>query len=394
MDLPVGSRLAQRMGRLGTESAFDVLLQARQLEAQGRQIIHLEIGEPDFPTPPHIAEAGERAIREGHTKYGPPAGLPALREAIAAHTTARLGVPMAAEEVVVTPGAKPILFFAALALLEPGDEVVYPDPGFPIYGSVVEFLGARPMPLPLRATHDFRPDPDELRELVSDRTKLIILNSPENPTGGVLQPSDLESIAELALEHDAFILSDEIYSRLVFEGDAPSLLALPGMRDRTIVVDGFSKTYAMTGWRLGYGVMHRELAEKMALLQVNCTSCTASFVQHAGLAALEGPQDCVDAMLAEFRRRRDFVADRLTVITGFSCAPPAGAFYCFPDITATGLSADEVQHSLLHDAGVAVLSGAGFGPCGAGHVRLSFATNMENLETALDRIGRWAAARN
>lgn len=378
--------VAERMERLGTETAFEVLARARALEAEGREVIHLEIGEPDFPTPPHIVAAAKQALDEGYTHYVPSPGLPELREAIARHVAATRGIPVDPEEVVVTPGAKPIMFFAALMLCGPGDEVLYPDPGFPIYPSVAAFAGARPVPLRLRPETGFRLDPDELRAKLTDRTRLLILNSPHNPTGAVLTREDVAAIAELMRGRRLIVLSDEIYREIVYEGHAPSIASLPGMREQTIILDGFSKTYAMTGWRLGYGVMARPLAEAMTRLIVNSVSCTAAMTQRAGLAALTGPQDAVRAMVAEFRRRRDALVAGLNAIPGVSCHLPGGAFYAFPDIRGTGLSSAELAERLLREAGVATLAGTAFGPGGEGFLRLSYAAGLAAIERALERM--------
>jgi len=354
------------MNRLGTESAFDVLARAKALEAQGREIIHLEIGEPDFDTPDHIVEAAVRALRDGHTHYTPAAGVPELRQAIAQHISSSRGVEVYPEQVVVTPGAKPIMFFTMLALLGPGVEAIYPNPGFPIYESVICFTGATPVALPLREEKNFRFDADEFRSLVSDRTRLIILNSPQNPTGGVLTRQDLEVVAEVAQERGIMVLSDEVYEQILYEGEHFSILTLPGMGPHTILLDGFSKTYAMTGWRLGYGVMPVELAEQITKLMVNSNSCTAAFTQQAGIAALKGPRDATQGM--------------------FRCAQPAGAFYVFPNVEDTGMSSKAVADYLLEEAGVAVLGGAGFGRYGQGYVRLSYANSIANIQRALERI--------
>jgi len=385
--------LAERMAQLGTETAFEVLARARALEAQGREIIHLEIGEPDFPTPPHIVAAAKQALDEGYTHYVPSPGLPELREAIARHVAATRGIPVTPEEVVVTPGAKPVMFFAALMLCGPGDEVLYPDPGFPIYPSVAAFAGARPVPLRLRPERGFRLDPDELRAKLTDRTRLLILNSPHNPTGATLSAEDLAAIAELVRDRRLTVLSDEIYREIVYDGRAASIASLPGMRERTIILDGFSKAYAMTGWRLGYGVMPRPLAEAMTRLIVNSVSCTAAMTQRAGLAALTGPQDAVRAMVDEFRRRRDALVAGLNAIPGFSCHLPGGAFYAFPDIRGTGLSSAELAERLLQEAGVATLAGTAFGPGGEGFLRLSYAAALPDLERALARIAAVLAGR-
>jgi aspartate/methionine/tyrosine aminotransferase len=379
-------KIAQAASRLGAESAFEVLVRARALEAQGRHVIHLEIGEPDFPTPTHVAEAGRQAIADGHTHYGPAVGLPELRRAIAEQVERIQGISVSPDQVVVTPGGKPIMSFTIMALVDPGDEVIYPDPGFPIYRSMIDYVGGRPVPLPLREQNDFRCDVDELRTLVTDRTRLIILNSPSNPVGSVLEKSDLESVAELVRGRDIAVLSDEIYSRITYGYRHESIAALPGMLEQTIILDGFSKTYAMTGWRLGYGVFPTELVPVIDKLMVNSVSCVPPFSQHAALAALTGPQDDVDHMLAEFRRRRDVVVSGLNNVPGLTCATPRGAFYAFPNISATGLSSKAFADRLLQEAGVATLSGSGFGQHGEGYLRLSYANSLPNLELALERI--------
>jgi aspartate aminotransferase len=384
-------RLADSMARLGTESAFEVLAKARAVEAQGKRVVHLEIGEPDFPTPAHIVEAGIAALRGGATHYSPPEGIAELREAIAGDAGRRRGIDVSPAEVVVTPGAKPVLFFSLLALVDPGDEVVYPDPGFPIYHSLISFLGAKPVPIPLREAMDFAFDLDLLRAAVGPRTKLIVVNSPQNPTGGVLNREALQLIAELAQRHDCWVLSDEIYGRLLYEGSHISIASLPGMRERTIVLDGFSKSYAMTGWRLGYGIMPAALAEEMAKLAVNSVSCTAAFTQQAGIAALRGSQQAVEDMLAEFATRRTLVVEGLNAIPGISCRWPKGAFYAFPNIAGLGLSSAALADRLLQEHGVATLAGSSFGAAGEGYLRLSYANSRENLQEALQRIS--AAAR-
>jgi aspartate aminotransferase len=380
--------LAERMSRLGTESAFDVLVRARALEAQGRSVVHLEIGEPDFDTPAHIVDAGVAALRSGQTHYTPAAGIPELRQAIAEYVGRTRGVPCEAERVVVTPGGKPIMFFTILALVGPGDEVIYPDPGFPIYESVINFAGARPVPLPLREENDFGFDVAELEALVTERTRLVIVNSPHNPTGGIIGADALEGLARLAVEHDFLVLSDEIYTRMVYQGSAQSVISLPGMLERTIILDGFSKTYAMTGWRLGYGVMPVGLAEQVTRLVINCNSCTPGFSQIAAVAALTGPQDAVETMVAEFRRRRDAIVNGLNEIPGITCRTPAGAFYVFPNITGLGRSSDEIANLLLNEGGVSLLAGTAFGRNGEGYLRLSYANSLANIEEALDRIAR------
>lgn len=383
-------RLARRMARLGTETAFEVLVKAQALEARGRDIIHLEIGEPDFDTPANIVEAGCEALRKGFTHYGPSAGLPQLREMIAQHVSETRHVNVRPDEVVVVPGGKPIIFFSVLALAEEGDEVIYPNPGFPIYESMINYVGAKAVPIRLREELEFRLDVDELAGLINERTKLIILNSPQNPTGGVLQRRDIERIANAIGDRNIMVLSDEIYSRLIFEGQHHSIMSLDGMKERTILLDGFSKTYAMTGWRMGYGVMRADLATHIARLMTNSNSCTASFSQIAGIEALRGPQDSVDAMRAEFKKRRDVMVAGLNKIKGFSCRAPHGAFYVFPNITQTGWTSKKLADALLEEAGVAALSGTAFGAFGEGYLRFSVANSIENIEKALERISAWA----
>ena len=382
-------RLARRMSRLGSESAFEVLDRARALEAQGRHIVHLEIGEPDFATAAHIIEAGCRALRNGATHYVPPAGIPQLRQAIAADLSPRRHHTIDPAQVVVTPGAKPIMFFTILALAEPGSEVIYPNPGFPIYESMINFVGARPVPLPLIEEKGFRFDADQLGELVSERTSLIILNSPQNPTGGVLQPEDLAAIADICVERDIPVLSDEIYEPIIYESKFCSIASLPGMStsERTIILHGFSKGYAMTGWRLGYGVMPVELARQIDKLMVNSNSCTAAFTQWAGIAALQGPQDAVQTMVQAFRERREVIVGGLSALPGVRCVQPGGAFYAFANIAGTGMDSATFAAWSLEKAGVACLSGAGFGRYGEGYVRFSYANSVENLELALSRLG-------
>jgi aspartate aminotransferase len=382
-------KLAGRMGRLGTETAFSVLAKAKALEAQGRDIIHLEIGEPDFDTADHIVEAGCRALRSGETHYTPTAGIPELREAIAADVAQSRGIGVEPAQVVVTPGGKPIMFFAILALVEPGDEVLMPNPAFPIYESMVDFVGGTPVFVPLRQENGFRFDLDEFREGLGEKTRLVILNSPANPTGGVFTKEDIAGIAEILRERpDVVVLSDEIYARLLYSGEFASIASEEGFGpdERTIILDGFSKTYAMTGWRLGYGVMPEALAEQVTKLQVNSNSCTAAATQHAGLAALSGPQDAVDRMLEEFRARRDLIVASLNDLPGVECISPQGAFYAFPKVSGTGLPAGELADLLLEEAGVACLSGTAFGRHGEGHLRLSYANSRENISRALDRM--------
>ena len=382
-------KLAGRMGRLGTETAFSVLAKAKALEAQGRDIIHLEIGEPDFDTADHIVEAGCRALRSGETHYTPTAGIPELREAIAAEVAKSRGIGVDPAQVVVTPGGKPIMFFAILALIEPGDEVLMSNPAFPIYESMADFVGGTPVFVPLRQENGFRFDLDEFREGLGEKTRLVILNSPANPTGGVFAKEDIAGIAEILRERpDVVVLSDEIYARLLYSGSFASIASEKGFGpdERTIILDGFSKTYAMTGWRLGYGVMPEALAEQVTKLQVNSNSCTAAATQHAGLAALSGPQDAVDRMLEEFRARRDLIVAGLNDLPGVECVSPQGAFYAFPKVSGTNLPAGELADLLLEEAGVACLSGTAFGRHGEGHLRLSYANSKENISRALDRM--------
>ena len=380
-------RLAERMAGIGSESAFEAAARARALEETGRSVIHLEIGEPDFDTPAHVRAAAQRALDEGWTHYGPFMGLPALREAIAADATARKGFAVAPDRVAVVPGGKPVMFFALLALAQAGDEVVYPDPGFPIYDSMVRYVGATPRPYLITQERDFRVDLDELTGLVTDRTRLLIINSPANPTGGVFTRSDVERIAELALRFpDLTVLADEIYGRIVHDGEHVSIASLPGLPERTIVLDGFSKTYAMTGWRMGYAILPEALVEPFGKLIINSVSCVSSFSQVAAVEALTGPQDDVDAMVREFRARRDLVVAGLNGIPGIECAVPAGAFYVFPRVSRTGIGGAEFADRLLDEAGVCVLAGGSFGRAGADHVRISYANSRENLTTAIERI--------
>jgi aspartate/methionine/tyrosine aminotransferase len=385
-------QLADRMRDLGTESAFEVLARARALEAEGRRVIHLEIGEPDFDTPDNITDAAITALREGYTHYGPAAGLPEIRKAVVSQIKRTRGLEVDPDRVVVTPGAKPIMFFSMLALINPGDEVIYPDPGFPIYESMVGFLGAVKRPMMLREEREFRLDVNELADLVNDRTRLMIINSPQNPTGGVLTKSDLAAIADVLRDSQVMVLSDEVYSEILYEGEHVSLTSFPGMLDRTILLDGFSKTYAMTGWRLGYGVFPEWLAPHIAQLQINATSCTAAFTQRAGVEALDGPQDGPRAMLAEFRRRREVIVRRLNEIPGVSCINPQGAFYVFPNIKETGKTSQELADLLLYEAGVATLPGTAFGPGGEGYLRLSYANSVENIQKALEQMSEVLSA--
>jgi aspartate/methionine/tyrosine aminotransferase len=383
-------RVAKRMSRLGTETAFEVLAKARTLEAQGRDIVHLEIGEPDFDTPANVIEAGVKAMKTGWTHYTPSAGLTDLREAIAKDVSRSRGVHCTSDEVVVVPGGKPTVFFTFMALVDEGDEVIYPNPGYPIYESLIHFLGAKPVPIHLREEQDFRLDINELADLVTERTRLVILNSPHNPTGGVLTEQDVRDIAAALGDRDLMVLSDEIYSRLIFEGKHHSIMSLEGWKDRTVMLDGFSKSYAMTGWRLGYGVMRADLAQHFSRLMTNSNSCNAGFTQIAGLEAIEGDQTSVDKMCAEFKRRRDQFVTRINKISGFSCRVPAGAFYVFPNIRQTGFTSKKLADALLEQAGVACLAGTAFGQFGEGYLRLSIANSSENLEKALDRIENWA----
>ena len=386
-------KLAKRMSRLGTETAFEVLVRARALEAKGQNIIHLEIGEPDMDTPRNVIDAGIEALNNHWTHYGPSAGLPLLRETIAEEVSRTRGVDVKPEEVVVVPGGKPIIFFVIQALVDEGDEVIYPNPGFPIYESMIEFMGAKAVPVQLHEERAFRLDVNEIKDKITDRTKLIIVNSPQNPTGGMMEKQDVLDLAAAIGDRDIMVLSDEIYSRLIFEGQHHSILSVPEMRDRVILLDGFSKTYAMTGWRLGYGVMRTDLAINIARLMTNSNSCTASFTQVAGIEALRGPQDSVNAMNAEFQRRRDVMVDGLNQIKGFRCLKPKGAFYVFPSIKATGWESKKLADALLEEAGVAGLSGTSFGKFGEGYLRFSVANSVENIQTALKRIDEWAKRR-
>jgi aspartate aminotransferase len=382
-------RLAKRMSRLGTETAFEVLVKARALERQGKHIVHLEIGEPDFDTPANIVNAAVDALHKGWTHYGPSAGLPDLRQAIADDVSHSRGVPVSADEVVVVPGGKPIIFFTIMALVEEEDEVIYPNPGFPIYESMIHFMGAKAVPIRLREELDFRLDVNELADLINDRTRLIILNSPQNPTGGVLSQRDVRDIADAIGDREITILSDEIYSRLIFEGEHHSIMSLPGFKERTILLDGFSKTYAMTGWRMGYGVMRSDLANHISRLMTNSNSCTASFTQVAGIEAVRGDQASVEKMRQEFQHRRDVFVAGLNKIKGFSCRLPKGAFYTFPNISKTGWKSKKLADALLDQAGVAGLSGTAFGDYGEGYLRFSVANSIENLQAALERIEQW-----
>ena len=383
-------RLAKRMSRLGTETAFEVLVRARALERQGRHIIHLEIGEPDQDTPANIVEAAVDALHQGATHYGPSAGLPDLREAIAGDVAKSRGIKVSADEVVVVPGGKPIIFFTILAFIEEGDEVIYPNPGFPIYESMINFVGGKAVPVHLREDRDFRLDVDELAKDITDRTKLIIINSPQNPTGGVMTKEDVQDLAAAIGDRDIMVMSDEIYSRLLFEGEHFSIASVDGFKERTIILDGFSKTYAMTGWRMGYGVMRPDLAAHISRLVTNSNSCTATFTQVAGIEALRGDQGEVEKMRQEFQRRRDLFVNGINQVKGFSCRLPKGAFYTFPNVKQTGRTSKKLADALLEEAGVAGLSGTAFGAFGEGYLRFSVANSIENIEIALDRIDQWA----
>ena len=379
--------VASRMKDLGTETAFEVLAKARALEAQGRDVIHLEIGEPDFDTPRHIVEAGIRALQDGQTHYGPTPGLPQLREAIARNSREVRGIDTDPSHVVVTPGAKPIMFYVMLAIGEPGVEIIYPNPGFPIYESMIRFSGATPVPMRLIEESGYHPDLDDLASKITDKTRLIILNSPENPCGSALTRQELETIANLVKQRDdIYVMADEIYKDIIYTGEHFSIAAFPDMPQRTIILDGFSKSYAMTGWRLGYGIMPPELVPHITKLAVNSVSCAATFSQIAAIAALDGPQDEVQAMTAEFSQRRRLITDGLRSIDGINCPEPEGAFYVFPSIQGTGLSSAEFEERSLQEAGVAILSGSAFGEYGEGYVRLSYANSQENIQIALDRL--------
>ncbi|MEU4192051.1 pyridoxal phosphate-dependent aminotransferase [Kribbella sp. NPDC026611] len=377
-------KLAGRMERLGTESAFEVLAKAKALEAAGREIVHLEIGEPDFDTPPHVVAAAQRALDEGHTHYVPAPGIPELRTAVTSFLERSGRLATSPDRVVVTPGAKPIMFFTIMALCEPGDEVLYPDPGFPMYASIAAFAGATPVPVPLREENGFVIDPEELRSLVTERTKLLILNSPHNPCGSASTPEQLEAIAEIAVEHDLVVLSDEVYWALRYDGEHHSVLDLDGMAERTILLDGWSKTFAMTGWRLGFGVFPEPLVEPVTRLLINSVSCTSAFSQYAAIAALDGPWDAVDEMLAAFRERREVIVSGLNAVPGVSCVEPGGAFYAFPNVSELGQPASVLADRLLAEAGVAVLPGTSFGEYGENHLRFSYANSVENIRRALD----------
>jgi aspartate aminotransferase len=379
----------QRMTRIGTETAFEVLARAKALEAQGREILHFEIGEPDFDTPAHIKEAAMQALHDGYTHYGPTPGLPVLREAIAEAVSKSRGLAVAPEEVIVTPGGKPIMFFTLLACAQAGDEVIYPNPSFPIYESMINFVGATPVPIPLLESNGFSFDMARFEASLSPRTKLIILNSPGNPTGGIIPAADLQRIAEAAVERDILVLSDEIYGGMQYEGTPVSIATMPGMQDRTIILDGFSKLYAMTGWRLGYGVANRQIVEQFTKLMANSASCTASFVQMAGVAALRGPQGPSQQMVAEFRRRREMIVKGLNDIPGLHCVMPQGAFYVFPNMQALRRSSAEMASALLNTAGIACLAGTAFGEYGEGYLRFSYASSEENIHKLLLKLKKF-----
>lgn len=380
---------AKRMETLGTETAFEVLAKAKALEKQGKDVVHLEIGEPDFDTPRNIKDAAIKALNSGFTHYTPSAGMPELRQAIAGYISKTRKLDVVPEEVVVTPGGKPIMFYSILALVNPGDEVMYPNPGFPIYESLINFVDAKPVPIPLKEENDFSLDPEYLKQKITKKTKMIIINSPENPTGGVLNRDDLKVIADCVADRkDVYVLADEIYSRIIYEGKHESITQFPGMKEKTILLDGFSKTYAMTGWRLGYGVMNKELALKCAQLMTNSNSCTSTFTQLAGVEALNGPQTEPERMVAEFKKRREVIVAGLNNIKGITCKKPHGAFYVFPNIAGTGMDCRKLGDHLLYNAGVAVLPGTSFGKYGEGYLRLSFANSIENIKKALDRIAK------
>ncbi len=379
-------RLARRMERLGTETAFEVLAKARRLESEGMDVVHLEIGEPDFNSPANVVDAGRRALSDGFTGYNPSPGYDELRDRIAEEISATRGISVKGENVVVTPGGKPIMFFIIMALVDMGDEVLYPNPGFPIYESMVRFVGGVPVPMQLHESRGFNIDVDEVAASVTDRTRLMVVNSPNNPCGSVIPPDDLEALADIAKSRDIPILTDEIYSRFLYEGEHASIASFPGMRERCVILDGFSKTYAMTGWRVGYGAMPLELVEPVSRLVTNSVSCTASFTQMAALEALSGPQDDSYEMVAEFRKRRDIIVSGLNAIEGITCATPQGAFYAFPNVRGTGMDSHDFADRLLAEGGVACLPGESFGEYGKGFARFSFANSTENIEKALDRI--------
>jgi aspartate/methionine/tyrosine aminotransferase len=385
-------RLAERMDHIGTETAFGAAARARALQASGRDVIHLHLGEPDFDTPPNIVAAAARALADGQTHYAPPPGVPVFREAIAADFSRRRGIEVSPDRVVVTPGAKPIMALAMMALVGPGDEVIVPDPGFPIYESMARFMGATAVPIPLHSAHDFRLDLDELRSLITPRTRLLVFNSPQNPTGAVMTRSDIEGVAAIAMAHDLVVLADEIYSRILYDGEHISILSVEGMEERTIVLDGLSKTYAMTGWRLGWGILPGPLVAVFERLLINTVSCTATYAQFAGAEALNGPQDAVEVMLREFRARRALIVEGLNNLPGVTTPMPAGAFYAFPDVSGTGMTGRTFAERILMEAGVSVLSGTAFGQQGIGSLRVSYANSQDNLRRALERMAEFLAA--
>ena len=382
--------IASRMNLLGTETAFEVLSRARNLEAQGKQIVHLEIGEPDFDTPSHIVDAGVQALKDGYTHYGPTPGLPQLREAISENSRKVRGLNTDPNSIVVTPGAKPIMFYVILALSEPGMEVIYPNPGFPIYESMIKFSGAKPVPMQLLEESGYHPDLNDLKSKVNDKTSLIILNSPENPCGSALSAEELSTIADIVKQHpNLYVMADEIYKDILYQGEHSSIAAIEGMQDRTIILDGFSKSYAMTGWRLGYGIMPLELVPHIVKLAVNSVSCAASFSQIAAIAALEGSQEEVLGMAQEFSERKTLIVEGLRSIKGIRCPEPEGAFYVFPNISETGLSSNDFEDRALNEAGVALLAGSAFGEFGEGYVRLSYANSKENIEIAINNLDKF-----
>lgn len=382
------NHFATRMSRLGTETAFDMLAKAKALEAQGKEILHFEIGEPDFDTPENIKEAAIQALRDGYTHYCPAPGIPELREVIAAHIRKTRNIPVTPEEVVVTPGAKPIMFFTILACVNEGDEVIYPNPGFPIYESMINFVGGKPVPMPLLEKYDFSFDMDLFASKISEKTKLVILNSPNNPTGGIIPGEDLKKVADLLRDKPIYILSDEIYQGMQYSGTPVSIASLPGMKDQTIILDGFSKMYAMTGWRLGYGIANKTLAAHLGKLIVNSNSCTATFIQKAGIEALTGPQEASQQMVQTFKRRRDLIVKGLNAIPGVRCAMPHGAFYAFPNVESFGKKSDDIANYLLNEAGIACLAGTAFGEFGEGFLRFSYANSEENIQKGLERLGK------
>ncbi len=386
-------KLAERMGRLGTETAFEVLAKAKRLEAEGMDIVHLEIGEPDFDTPQNVVKAATDALAHGYTHYCPSPGLPAVRARIAEEVSRTRGISVTGDNVVITPGAKPVMFYVIVALVDEGDEVLYPNPGFPIYESMIRFVGGVPVPMRLHESRDFNIDVDEVARQITPRTRLMVVNSPNNPCGSIIAREEMKALANLARKHDIMVLSDEVYSRFLYEGEHCSIASFPGMKERTIILDGFSKTFAMTGWRIGYGVMPQELVEPISRLVTNSVSCTATFTQMAAVEALDGPQNDVDNMVAEFKRRRSIIVEGLNRLPGVRCRMPRGAFYAFPNIQGTGMSSREFADRLLEEAGVACLAGESFGEYGKGYIRFSFANSAENIKKALDRIGKFLSKR-